>query len=111
LEGGINFIENKKDGLKDYCFSISIENATYSNMITEKITDCFMTGTIPIYFGIDNIGDFFNKNGIIILNDDFNIDDLSFDLYYSKIEAVKENYEISKKLMLPEDLIYLDHLK
>lgn len=108
---GINFIENKKDGLKDYCFSIAVENATYSNMVTEKITDCFMTGTIPIYYGIDNIGDFFNKNGIIILNDDFNIDDLSFDLYYSKIEAVKENYEISKNLMLPEDIIFLKHLK
>lgn len=107
---GINFIEDKKDGLKDYCFSIVIENATYPNMITEKITDCFMTGTIPIYYGIDNVGDFFNKNGIITLNDNFKIEDLSFDLYYSKLDEVKENFEISKKLMLPEDIIYLNFL-
>lgn len=55
---GFNPIENKIDGLKDYCFSFAIENATYPNMFTEKITDCFMCGTIPIYHGIPNIGDF-----------------------------------------------------
>lgn len=108
---GINFIKNIEDGLRDYCFSITVENANYPNMVTEKITNCFMTGTIPIYYGIDNIGDFFNKNGIIILNNDFKIEDLSFDFYYSKIQYIEENYEISKNLMLPEDLIYLNYLK
>ena len=68
---GYNPINNKEDGLKDYCFSFAMENATYSNMFTEKITDCFMTGTIPIYYGISNIGDYFNTDGIIILDDNF----------------------------------------
>lgn len=108
---GINFIENKKDGLKDYCFSIAIENGNYQNMITEKITDCFMTGTIPVYYGTDNIGDFFNKDGVIILDNNFKIEDLNFELYYSKMEAIKQNFEISKNLMLPEDVIYLKFLK
>jgi len=73
---GFNPITNKVDGLKDYYFSFAMENATYSNMFTEKITDCFMTGTIPIYYGITNIGDFFNKDGIIMLDDNFRIEDL-----------------------------------
>lgn len=108
---GHNPIDDKAVGLKDYCFSITMENATYSNMFTEKITDCFMTGTIPIYYGIPNIGDFFNTEGIIVLNDDFNIEDLSFDLYHSKIEAVKENYRLANELLTAEDFIYTNFIK
>ena len=102
---GFNEIENKEDGLKDYCFSFALENATYSNMFTEKITDCFMTGTIPIYYGIENIGEYFNPDGIITLTEDFKIEDLSFELYNSKIESVKENLRLSMDLLLAEDYI------
>jgi hypothetical protein len=102
---GYNEIKNKEDGLKDYCFSFALENATYSNMFTEKITDCFMTGTIPIYYGIKNIGDYFNPDGIITLTDDFKIEDLSFDLYNSKLDAVEENLKLSMDLLLAEDYI------
>ncbi len=104
-------LENKEDGLKDYCFSISMENGTYPNMFSEKITDCFMTGTIPIYYGISNIGDYFDIDGIIILNDDFKIEDLSFDLYESKIESVKKNLKLSIDLLTAEDFIYKNYLE
>jgi hypothetical protein len=103
---GFNEIENKIDALKDYCFSIVVENATYPNMITEKITDCFITGTIPIYYGISNIGDFFNSDGIILLDEDFKIEDLTFELYYSKMSAIKDNYQISIDFPLAEDYIF-----
>jgi hypothetical protein len=102
---GFNEIPNKEDGLIDYCFSFALENATYSNMFTEKITDCFMTGTIPIYYGIKNIGDYFNMDGIIVLTEDFKIEDLSFDLYNSKLNAVQENLRLSMDLLLAEDYI------
>lgn len=108
---GFNYIEDKKEGLKDYCFSITIENATYPNMISEKLTDCFMTGTIPIYYGINNISDFFDKDGIIELTDEFKIQHLNFDLYYSKMKSIKKNLEISMNLSLPEDYIYKNFLE
>lgn len=101
-----NPINNKEDGLKDYCFSFAMENATYSNMFTEKITDCFMTGTIPIYYGISNIGDYFNTDGIIILDDNFKIEDLSFELYHSKMDAVIDNFKRSIDFPLAEDYIF-----
>jgi hypothetical protein len=103
---GYNPIKNKEDGLKDYCFSFAMENATYPNMFTEKITDCFMTGTIPIYYGINNIGDYFNTDGIITLDDNFKIEDLSFDLYYSKMDAVIDNFKRSIDFPLAEDYIF-----
>ena len=108
---GFNEIENKITGLQDYCFSIVVENATYSNMFTEKITDCFSTGTIPIYYGMENISDFFDINGIIILTEEFKIEDLSFDLYYSKMDSVKENFKRSINLLSAEDHIYENYLK
>lgn len=108
---GYNEIANKADGLRDYCFSFALENGTYPNMFSEKITDCFMTGTIPIYYGIDNIGDYFNTDGIIKLTDDFNIEDLSFELYNSKLEAIKDNFDRGLNLLLPEDYIYINFIK
>jgi hypothetical protein len=108
---GFNPIPNKIDGLKDYCFSITMENGTYPNMISEKITDCFMTGTIPIFYGIENIGDFFNIDGIIILNNNFKIEDLSFDLYNSKIKAVEDNFRRAMDMLVSEDYLYLKYIK
>jgi hypothetical protein len=108
---GFNEIADKKDGLKDYCFSFALENGTYPNMYSEKITDCFMTGTIPIYYGIDNIGDYFNTDGIIRLTDDFKVEDLSFDLYHSKLDAIKDNFERGLNILLSEDFIYINFIK
>ena len=108
---GFREIPDKLIGLKDYCFSFAMENATYSNMFTEKITDCFMTGTIPIYYGMENISEFFNPEGIITLTDDLKIEDLSFEVYESKLTAVKENFEISNNLLVAEDYIYINFLK
>ena len=108
---GFKEINDKVIGLKDYCFSITMENGTYPNMFTEKITDCFMTGTIPIYYGIRNIGDFFNSDVSITLGDHFKIEDLSFELYKSKINAVIENFKLAKELLIAEDYIYINHIK
>jgi hypothetical protein len=65
----------------------------------------------PIYYGIKNIGEFFNPDGIIVLDDTFDIETLSFELYYSKLKAVEENYNISKNILLSEDYIYLNYIK
>jgi len=88
-----------------------MENGNYPNMISEKITDCFMTGTIPVFYGIKNIGDFFDSNGIIELNDEFMIEDLSWDLYYSKMDSIKNNFKTAMNMLVAEDYIYLKYIK
>jgi hypothetical protein len=92
-------------------FSVAIENATYKSCFTEKILDCFATGTIPIYLGPKDIGDFFNKDGIIILDDCFDINSLTPELYYSKIDAIRENFELCKKYLFVEDYMYENYIK
>jgi hypothetical protein len=110
--------ERKFESLKDYAFSIAIENLSHEvddYYFSEKITDCFITGTIPIYYGCPNIGKFFNTDGILIFNtlEELNdiLNNLSMDLYYSKMEAVKDNFERSLKTNLTNDLAYEYYFK
>ena len=107
---GFKQINKKEQGLIDYHFSIAMENDNYPNIFCEKITDCFATGTIPIFWGTPNIGDFFNKDGIIML-EDFTLEDLSIDLYYSKLDAIKDNLERVIEWPISEDCMYLNFIK
>jgi len=108
---GYRYITDKDIGLKEYMFSISMENGTYPLMLTEKLTDCFISGTIPIYYGTGEIGQIFNRDGIIMLDDNFNIEDIHEDLYRSKIDAIKDNFEITCEMQSAEDHIYNKFLK
>jgi hypothetical protein len=49
----------KYRGLIDYRYSFCAENKSIPNYFTEKIIDCFLCWTKPIYWGCPNIGDYF----------------------------------------------------
>jgi len=100
---GFNEIADKEEGLCDYMFSVAIENGEYETYFTEKLLDCFATGTIPVYLGAPDVGDHFNKNGIIDLTEEFEV---SEEIYYSKMDAIKENLEKAKEMEVLEDFIY-----
>jgi hypothetical protein len=104
---GFNEIALKEEGLCDYMFSIAIENGQYGTYFTEKLLDCFATGTIPVYLGAPDIGDYFNKDGIIDLSEEFDVSD---EIYYNKIDAIKDNLERVKKMEILEDFIWENYL-
>jgi len=86
----------KINALKDYMFSITIENSKEDYMFTEKLIDCFLTGTVPIYYGCPSICKFFNTYGIITID---SLDDLTNilptlnDNLYNKIKPyIEDNY-------------------
>jgi len=105
---GFNEIALKEEGLCDYMFSVAIENGQYETYFTEKLLDCFATGTIPVYLGPPDIGDYFNKDGIIDLTDEFDVSD---EIYFSKMDAIKDNLERAKKMEILEDFIWENYLK
>jgi hypothetical protein len=100
---GFNEIALKEEGLCDYMFSVAIENGQYETYFTEKLLDCFATGTIPVYLGAPDIGDYFNKDGIIDLTEEFDVSD---EIYYNKMDAIKDNLERTKKMEVLEDFIW-----
>ena len=97
---------SKLPALKNYMFSVVFENTVHDKYYTEKITDCFATGTIPIYWGTKKVIEDFNEDGIIFYDSLFSIDDLNSDLYLSKMEAIKDNLKRVKELRSGDDLIY-----
>lgn len=92
---GIREIDSKITGLADYAFSIAMENRQQDYYFTEKINDCFLTDTVPIYWGCPSIDRFFDKRGILTFNtiDELLgiIDSLTMDLYYKMKPFVRQN--------------------
>jgi len=79
-------------------FSIAIENSRQKNYFTEKLCDCLVTKTIPIYFGCPNIHEYFDTTGWIILDSE-NVDDaiaminsIDSNHYMKYIDTVEKNY-------------------
>lgn len=108
---GFNEIANKEQGLNDYYFSVAIENGQYETYFTEKILDCFLTYTIPVYLGSPDIGEYFNTDGIIFLDESFNPRDLSEDMWWSKLNAIEDNYHRALKMEILEDYIWENYFQ
>lgn len=87
----------KIDSFRPYQYAVCIENSSHENYFTEKITDCILNKTIPIYYGCSNISDFYNPKGIIqVRNTDEIIkviNNLDPQYYSSILDAVEENYQ------------------
>lgn len=107
---GYTSIDKKILGLKDYRYSIVIENCKRDYWFTEKLIDCFATGTIPIYWGCPSIADFFDVNGILTFD---NLDELENILkicdenHYQKVQkSVFNNFIKSSEYLLPDNFVY-----
>jgi len=101
--------------LKDYRFSICIENFVDDLYFTEKLLNCFATGTIPIYLGAKNIGRLFNTKGMICFERpgellDILVEDMNNRFYENAKDAIAENFELCKRFRLCEDYIYETYL-
>lgn len=59
-----------------YKFMICFENTSMSNYLTEKLLNSYTCGTIPIYWGCPNLGDYVDLNSVLYLKPDFTQYDL-----------------------------------
>jgi hypothetical protein len=92
-------------------FSFAAENDTYDTYFTEKILDCFATGTIPIYMGTPRIVEHFNADGILFFDGSYDLSTLTPELYYSKMDAIKDNYERVQSYSVLDDWLFENYLK
>jgi hypothetical protein len=65
---GSNFLPDKMSGLLPYRYSIAMENSSIPYYFTEKINDCFLAYTVPLYHGCKNIGKYFPEKSFIQIN-------------------------------------------
>lgn len=99
---GFNPIADKWDGLAPYRYSIAVENFQNPYYWSEKLADCFLAWTMPIYFGCSRIEEYFPAEAMIRMD----IDDpmvvekveevLSNDIWHRNLDAIAE----ARKLVL-----------
>ena len=106
----INPIDRKIEGLKDYRYSIAIENSKHDYWFTEKLLDCFLSGTVPIYWGCPSLDKFFNMSGVIAADSVDVINQVASTLnendYISRKEAIEENFKLAKQYINTYDTVY-----
>lgn len=100
--GGPNLYENNlilkdiKNPLFNTQFHICIENSNQKNLFTEKLVDTLITKTVPIFWGTDNISDFFNEKGFFRVYNSQDIvyicNSLTDNTYESMKPYIEDNY-------------------
>ena len=55
LGRGFRPLDDKWDGLAPYRYSLAVENYSGPDYWTEKLTDCLLAWSMPIYYGCTNI--------------------------------------------------------
>ena len=110
--GRPNQLRDKEDGLRDYMFSVSIENDDSDTYFTEKLTDNFAMGTVPVYWGSRKVVEkYFDPRGVIFLEDDPELNSLSKEKYESMMPYIEKNFELALQLPIAEDYIFETYLK
>jgi hypothetical protein len=64
FKGSLPF-DAKLKKLNEFKFVICFENCSFPGYVTEKIFDCFLAGSIPIYYGAPDITAFVPSNSFI----------------------------------------------
>ena len=83
-------VKNKWDVLPNYRFSLCYENARdVPGYVTEKLFDCIRCGTVPIYWGADNICEYVDPEVFI----DRRSFDTDADLYDFISKMSRQEYE------------------
>lgn len=99
---GYTPVERKATVLIPSRFCVVIENERLDGWHTEKVIDCFATGTIPLYVGDNDITKIYDSAGIFVFEsvDDLRSSDIlknlfegkGKEIYESKLNSVVANY-------------------
>lgn len=118
---GYNNIINEYEGTKlgkilaiaPYCFSFAVMNSVADDYFSEILIDVLACGTVPIWWGTKNIGNYFNPNGFVTFNTIEELDalmpTLTMEKYQSMIPAVTDNVEKAKAYRSHFDWIYTNY--
>lgn len=94
-----NDLASKMILFREFQFSLIIENTRERHCYTEKLVDCLITKTIPIYYGCENVGDYFDTTGWILITSE-SVDEilekckvLTPDYYSKYIDVIEKNYK------------------
>ena len=82
--------------LQEYKFIICFENTKQTNYVTEKLFNAYMGGCIPIYWGSDQVKEWFNPKAFLTLDctESTNSLETSMQMLVEKIRILDTNPEL-----------------
>jgi len=105
LGRGYHPFEERSEGFLPYRYSVVIENCQRDGYFTEKLIDCLLCGTVPIYWGDPAVGKYFDMAGIIYCEDEAQLRDAiasaTVEDYAARAEARRRNAQIAQ--------LFVDH--
>lgn len=116
FDGGA-YVQSVDETLDRYRFSLIIENDISDYYFSERLTSCLAAQTVPVYLGARKIGDFFNTDGMILLEKadlaeaKRKIAECTEENYEARLPAVLDNYERSREYENMQDYLYEHYLR
>lgn len=112
---GYRSIDKKVEGLKNYRFHVVVENCCENFYFSEKLVDCFYTGTVPIYYGFPQVSDFFDIGGIIqfktIEELEAILKSLTPEMYEERKKHIQNNFLRADEYVVMEKSMWLNGIK
>jgi hypothetical protein len=65
---GFRTMADKYEAFADYRFHVVIENCKHPHYFSEKLADCLLTGTYPIYHGCPNLSDYYPEKAFAAID-------------------------------------------
>lgn len=111
---GYNRFDRTVDVLKEYRYCIVVENIKTNYWMTEKLIQCFRSGTIPIYYGTRFDGEimFQDRFGLYRFEDMKGLERLlpfmTKELYdFEMVEGIiQHNFDVSERYTVCEDYLW-----
>lgn len=98
---GIKDISDKWDAIADYKYHVAIENSAHPDYWTEKLSDSYLAGAYPFYYGCPNLSDYLPSSSFtrIDINDpqravEIIAEGIGANLYENSLESLKEAKEL-----------------
>lgn len=100
------YVESKATALRPFAFSVVIENSQIDDYFSEKLIDCLLCGTIPIYWGSPAVAKTFDDAGLITFDSLDELRGIIWTLrmgeWRAKQDIVRENQRRAMRFVSPE---------
>ena len=97
--------EKATDALAPYKYSVVIENAQEENYFTEKLIDCLLNRTVPIYWGTSDIDKFFDTSNWLIfksVEEGLKRIEEAIQGHQTNDDLIEKNYQQALEYMSPD---------
>ena len=90
-----NFVPDKADAIRPYKYHIAIENSVAPDYWSEKLSDSYLEGAFPFYYGCPNLDDYFSSDSYQLID----IDDIEGSIRKIREVIQQDRYEKSTQAL------------